>query len=92
MVLSFSCSYCPPSPCPSCHLLRPYPNVVVIAVGFLALPVQTQLENRRDGGVARVQYHSGLEFGWEERTREIISFETQLDSMAASPVDPGGQL
>lgn len=31
-----------------------YPNVVIIAIGFLSFPVQTELENRWDGGVARV--------------------------------------
>lgn len=41
----------------------PYPNIVIIAVGFLSFPVQTELEDGWDRGVARVQHHGSLKFG-----------------------------
>lgn len=48
----------------------PYPNIVIIAVGFLSFPVQTELEDGWDRGVARVQHHGSLKFGWERRGKE----------------------
>lgn len=38
-------------------------NVTIIAIGFFSFPVQTELGNGWNGGVARVQYHGSLEFG-----------------------------
>lgn len=65
----------------------PYPNVVIIAIGFLPFPIQTELENGWDGGVARVQHHSSLEFGWEGRNEEE-SVETEFASQGSTLMDP----
>lgn len=70
-------------------LAGPYPNIVIVAVGFLPFPVQTELENGRDGGVARVQHHGRLELSWEGRVEEENSvLRPGLPAMAPSPWDP----
>lgn len=58
-----------------------YPNVVIVAIGFLPFPVQTKLENGWDGGVARVQHHSSLEFSWEGSKEEKPVLRPSLPAM-----------
>ena len=68
-------------PAPPVTRQGPYPNIVIVVVGFLPFPVQTELENGGDGRVAGVQHYGSLELSWERwGEEENSSFQSWLAS------------